>query len=97
MAKKAPAPSDIADKFMLRMPDGLRDRIAYAAKANNRSMNSEIVTTLEEKYPDNHARRIREVQAIIETMSPAEREAFSQWQREQRHLFGNPPDREDAD
>lgn len=40
------------DKFMLRLPDGLRDRIAAYAKAHGRSMNSEIVATLEENYPD---------------------------------------------
>lgn len=39
------------DKFMLRLPDGMRDRIKAAAEANNRSMNAEIVATLEEKYP----------------------------------------------
>ena len=33
------------------MPDGMRDRIAKAADANNRSMNSEIVATLEKHYP----------------------------------------------
>ena len=36
-----------SDKFMLRLPDGMRDRIAEAAKANNRSMNAEIVSRLE--------------------------------------------------
>lgn len=41
----------LTDKFMLRMPDGMRDRIRTAAEANNRSMNAEIVATLEEKYP----------------------------------------------
>jgi len=35
------------DKFMLRLPDGLRERVAEAGKSNNRSMNSEIVTILE--------------------------------------------------
>ncbi|GAA6196698.1 hypothetical protein NBRC116598_21420 [Pseudophaeobacter arcticus] len=39
------------DKFMLRLPDGMRDRIKAAAADNNRSMNAEIVSTLEEKYP----------------------------------------------
>ena len=34
------------DKFIVRLPDGMRDRIAEAAKANNRSMNSEIVARL---------------------------------------------------
>lgn len=48
---KTPAPSDLADKFMLRMPSGMRDRIARAAKASGRSMNAEIVQTLEDHYP----------------------------------------------
>lgn len=47
MTKKPLPPSDLADKFMLRMPDGMRERIAEVAKANNRSMNSEIIARLE--------------------------------------------------
>lgn len=39
------------DQYLLRMPDGLRDRIKRAAEANNRSMNAEIVAALTEKYP----------------------------------------------
>lgn len=39
------------DKFIVRLPDGMRDRIRHAAEINNRSMNAEIVATLEEKYP----------------------------------------------
>lgn len=41
-----------ADQYTVRFPDGLRDRIKAAADANNRSMNAEIVATLEEKYPE---------------------------------------------
>jgi hypothetical protein len=37
--------------YGLRMPPDLKDRVASAASANNRSMNAEIVATLEEKYP----------------------------------------------
>lgn len=48
---KTPAPSDLTDKFMLRMPPGMRDRVASHAKANGRSMNAEIVQTLESHYP----------------------------------------------
>jgi hypothetical protein len=44
-------PSDLAERFQLRLPDGLRDRIAAAAKAEGRSMNAEIVKTLEAYYP----------------------------------------------
>lgn len=39
------------NKFLVRMPDGMRDRIAEEAKANNRSMNSEIVARLEASFP----------------------------------------------
>src|SRR4051812_19033022 len=40
------------DKFMLRLPPGLRDRIARAAKGRGVSMNSEIVHSLKVAYPD---------------------------------------------
>lgn len=40
------------DKFMLRLPDGLRDRIKAAADKNNRSMNAEIVSVLNAFYPE---------------------------------------------
>jgi len=43
---KSPSPSDLADKFMLRLPDGLRQVIAGSALKNDRSMNSEIVHIL---------------------------------------------------
>jgi plasmid stability protein len=36
-----------SDRFMLRLPDGMRDRIKAAAEANTRSMNAEIVYRLE--------------------------------------------------
>ena len=42
-------PSQMQDKFTVRFPDGMRDKIAEIAKKNNRSMNSEIILALE-KY-----------------------------------------------
>lgn len=36
-------PSERADKMMIRLPDGMRDRIRDKAKANRRTMNSEVV------------------------------------------------------
>lgn len=83
MSKK-PYPSDSADRFIVRMPDGLRDRIAHAAKANNRSMNSEVVATLEEKYPGDDEAKIREIQAIVKKMSPEQQDAFREWVARQR-------------
>ena len=35
------------DQYMLRLPDGMRDRIKVAAETNGRSMNVEIVTRLD--------------------------------------------------
>src|SRR5208282_5656243 len=35
------SPRALADQFTLRLPDGMRDAIAVAAKANKRSMNAE--------------------------------------------------------
>ena len=35
------------EKFVVRLPDGMRERIAMQARENTRSMNSEIVHRLE--------------------------------------------------
>lgn len=43
--------SQSQEKFIVRLPDGLRDRIRLAAEANHRSMNAEVVALLEENYP----------------------------------------------
>lgn len=37
-----------ADKYVLRLPDGMRDKLAELAKKNNRSMNAEIVLILQQ-------------------------------------------------
>lgn len=39
-------PSERLDKFVLRLPDGMRDQIKSAAKENGRSMNAEIIARL---------------------------------------------------
>lgn len=41
-------PSDEANKFMLRLPGDMRDRIKADAAKNHRSMNAEILYRLEE-------------------------------------------------
>lgn len=37
-----------SDRFMLRLPDGMRDRLKAEAAHNGRSMNAEIIHRLEE-------------------------------------------------
>ncbi|PZU23778.1 MAG: DNA-binding protein [Shinella sp.] len=40
-----------SEQVMIRLPDGMRDRIKEAAERNNRSMNAEIVAALEDAFP----------------------------------------------
>ncbi len=44
------AKSRSADKFVVRLPEGLRDVIAAKAKQEHRSMNSSIISVLEKAY-----------------------------------------------
>ncbi|PZR46006.1 Arc family DNA-binding protein [Burkholderia sp. WTPI3] len=56
MSKDTKAPSRSADQFVVRLPDGMRDRIAEMARRNNRSMNAEIVARLSESFQTAGAR-----------------------------------------
>lgn len=44
-------PSDLAERFQIRMPPGLRERIALVAEKEGRSMNALIVRVLENTFP----------------------------------------------
>lgn len=46
--KQAIYSSRTADKFVVRLPDGMRERIAEVARTHHRSMNSEIIARLEQ-------------------------------------------------
>ncbi|MFG1421738.1 Arc family DNA-binding protein [Roseixanthobacter liquoris] len=59
------------DKFMLRMPEGMRDRIAREAKSNGRSMNAELIARIEKTLEDDTALakltdRVEELEADFE-------------------------------
>ncbi|MGU3496325.1 Arc family DNA-binding protein [Xanthobacteraceae bacterium A53D] len=43
------------EKFILRMPEGMRDRIAREAKNNGRSMNAELIARIEKTFEDDTA------------------------------------------
>lgn len=59
-------PSRTLDKVIVRLPDGMRDRIAEAAKANNRSMNAEIVARLEMTFAIDDRRADSEAQMMLQ-------------------------------
>ncbi|ESZ70585.1 DNA-binding protein [Mesorhizobium sp. L103C119B0] len=45
-------PSQLAERFQVRLPVGLRDRIKAYAERHGRSMNTEIVRVLEREFPE---------------------------------------------
>jgi hypothetical protein len=55
--------SRTADKFVVRLPDGMRERVAEVARVNHRSMNSEIIARLQQSLgqPD---------QGVVEVEAP---------------------------
>jgi hypothetical protein len=56
-----------ADKFIVRLPEGMRDRISEAAKANSRSMNAEIVARLQHTFQESKAQP--DVDALAENIA----------------------------
>ena len=44
---REPYPSETQDRFMVRLPDGMRDEIKTAAQATKRTMNGEIIARLD--------------------------------------------------
>lgn len=45
------SPSRFLDKIIIRVPDGMRDRIKRVADLNNRSVNAELLVLLERTFP----------------------------------------------
>lgn len=59
---KSAKPMQTQDKFVVRLPDGMRDQIAAAAEASGRSMNAEIVQRLADSLePANTTQRVVEL------------------------------------
>ena len=44
-------PSQEAERFQVRMPEGLRDRLRASADENRRSMNAELIFHLDRALP----------------------------------------------
>ena len=83
--KKQIPPSRLADQFVVRFPDGMRDKIAEAAKSNGRSMNAEIIAVLQERYQGGSF----DVGQPVETMNldDAIDAAMNEYERRQRELL----------
>lgn len=62
--------------FGLRMPDELREAITARAKANGRSINSEIVQILEDALAEPRYVNFHKIKRDFELKSPDEREVY---------------------
>ncbi|MFC6790568.1 Arc family DNA-binding protein [Methylobacterium komagatae] len=70
-------PSEQADKFLLRFPDGMRDRLKALAEQNKRSMNAEIVARLEASIRSQDEELKTFIAAQKENLRPGNPEPFS--------------------
>ncbi len=50
LATRHPLPHRGLDKFVLGLPEGMRDKVGVAARTNKRTMNAEIVQRLEASF-----------------------------------------------
>ena len=68
--KQAVYSSRIADKFVVRLPDGMRERIADVAREHHRSMNSEIIARLERSLNENVKEDVGSTAEVIDVIDP---------------------------
>jgi len=64
--------SRTADKFVVRLPDGWRERVAEFARVNHRSMNSHILTYIEACLAVEESEQPLTQEALMEAFNKAE-------------------------
>ncbi|MFE3836940.1 Arc family DNA-binding protein [Pseudogemmobacter sonorensis] len=69
------------DKVIVRLPDGMRDRIKAAAEGNNRSMNAEIVARLDGSFTQSPEEFVGEAAVKIQAGLDALKEQADHFQR----------------
>jgi hypothetical protein len=69
-------PVHALDKFVLRLPPGMRDQIGAAARVNRRTMNAEIVSRLEGTFSDAEQAKIAATSSSIEADTIGLRDQF---------------------
>lgn len=75
--------SQTQDKFIARLPDGMRDRIAVAAEVAGRSMNAEIVHRLQRSFDEQGPSGLKRELAITE-LSEHAKVVAKYWAMEKR-------------
>lgn len=92
MTEEEKYPSELAERFQVRMPEGLRDRIKAASEANGRSMNAEILRVLEKEFPPPLplSERLMNINALLGALKVGvTKEAVDQMAQEMEQLLGD--------
>lgn len=63
------------DTILVRVPDGMKNRIAERARANGRSMSSEVLEILESEMDEKSTIRIRELEILCRTLEEQKAQA----------------------
>ena len=80
--KQASYSSRTADKFVVRLPDGMRERISEVARDHHRSMNSEIIARLEQSLVQEGALDAESARTLDSSdLSLAERELLQRFRQ----------------
>lgn len=89
--RQASYSSRTADKFVVRLPEGMRERISDVARDHHRSMNSEIIARLEQSLVQEGALDAESARTLDSSdLSLAERELlqrFRQLSRRQQNAL----------
>lgn len=79
MSEHGQRPSDVADKYILRLPDGMRAELKEAARQAGRTLNAEIVMRLQESFlPRPFPQSIEHFHEMFERMA-SQVEAVHKW------------------
>ncbi|MCU9529354.1 Arc family DNA-binding protein [Pseudomonas mosselii] len=71
--------SRTADKFVVRLPEGMREKIGEVAKVRHRSMNSEIIARLEESLANENDDS--KIQVYSDSLSTSEKLMLSAFRK----------------
>lgn len=80
-------PSAKLDQYIVRFPDGMRDRLKAEAAANKRSLNAEIISRLENTlHRDDFEQEQRNMEPLIEEddVSPVAKAVVEAYEKSQR-------------
>lgn len=84
-------PSELADRFIVRLPDGMRDRISEAAKAAGRSMNAEIVSRLQSTFEPHLRMSPEAVESLRTVLDDHGRRIAEELRADIRRMVESPP------